>query len=459
MTYSEMLHDLLESSLPSAGEETLFHALAADEDLRFEFKALLKMRDAVRDDDRAAAVPLASTTKIFSRLGYMAPGVGAGAAAGSGVASFFRTFGTHTAAVILGVVLASSWFVWVDGGSQQEIAATTSPLGVQQAPLRQSSGGENGAFLPESSLSGGGVVLSRSGEAVANETPIVRQPSSGKLSNNGRRLSAEIASDDRYVNSPANSQKNHTANNAAISNPAVAWRSDSAEFATKLTYLEPQSLAPTSITQVSLRQVPDAPAASGPDSSLSLSSESLEAPALFSSSAVAPAATGRSFRPDLRLGLRAVSPVHLTKPAGPLPTSDNLNNVTASLVVRGFSQNFAAVIEAGRESYVQKFDQLKSDGRVFHIEQAPSVLWGGIGLRYAVAPESTFNPFVQGMIGGSEAGPLARSMVGLDWQFSRSAGITFGIEYSLLSFAFQDRAWYSQRVGVGGGVTFRLMED
>lgn len=136
-----------------------------------------------------------------------------------------------------------------------------------------------------------------------------------------------------------------------------------------------------------------------------------------------------------------------------------MNNVTASLVVRGFSQNFAAVIEAGRESYVQKFDQLKSDGRIFHVEQAPSVLWGGIGVRYAAAPESTFNPFVQGMIGGSEGGPLVRSMVGLDWQFSRSAGLTFGVDYSLLTFAFQDRTWYSQRIGVGGGVTFRLMED
>jgi len=31
MTYSEMLHDLLEGLLPSAHEETIFHALTTDE--------------------------------------------------------------------------------------------------------------------------------------------------------------------------------------------------------------------------------------------------------------------------------------------------------------------------------------------------------------------------------------------------------------------------------------------
>ncbi|MCC7438975.1 MAG: hypothetical protein IT211_10825 [Armatimonadetes bacterium] len=454
MTYSEMLHDLLEGSLPSAREETLFHALAADDDLRFEFKALLKMRDAVRDDDRAMAVPFSSTAQIFSRLGYMAPGVGAGAAAGSGAAAFFRTFGTHTAAVVLGIVLASSWFLWGDGNRREQTGsiATTSQT-VQQTPLRlQSDGGNDGMVLAQSSPSGSGAVPSLSGSEATSRTPLGLQSGSG---NRGSRIGAIPAT---IASSNANPATSNQASNAATSNLTSVRGNDSAAFATEIALQNQESeflaQVSTSITDVQLRQSPDGPTVSGPDSSLGLGHSSL-----ISSSAVAPAATGRSFRPDLRLGLRVVAPVHLTKPSQPLPTEDNMNNVTASLVVRGFSQNFAAVIEAGRESYVQKFDQLKSDGRIFHVEQAPSVLWGGIGVRYAAAPESTFNPFVQGMIGGSEGGPLVRSMVGLDWQFSRSAGLTFGVDYSLLTFAFQDRTWYSQRIGVGGGVTFRLMED
>lgn len=444
-----MLHDLFEGSLPSAREETLFHALATDEELRFEFKALLKMRDAVRDDDRAMAVPFSSTTQIFSRLGYMAPGVGAGAAAGSGVASFFRTFGTHTAAVVLGIVLASSWFLWVDTDPSNGNIATTSST-VQQVPPQQSLGYSVSPQKPSEQSS----TLNLQASSIKNAPAA---PSMQLLTSRGetteRAGGREATHGQKRTVALLN---NSTANNPSANNNLAGVESDSTPLASEQNLHTQEALAENlhPVTDVELRSSSTTATISSPDSNVNL-----EAPALLSSSAVASASTGRSFRPDLRLGLRAVAPVHLSQPTQPLPTTDNLNNVTASLVVRGFSQNFAAVLEAGRESYVQKFDQLKSDGRIFHVEQAPSVLWGGIGLRYAIAPESTFNPFIQGIVGGSEAGPLVRSMIGLDWQFSRSAGITLGVDYSLLTFAFQDRAWYSQRIGVGGGLTFRLMED
>lgn len=440
MTYSEMLHDLLEGSLPSAREETLFHALATDEDLRFEFKALLKMRDAVRDDDRAMAVPFSSTTQIFSRLGYMAPGVGAGAAAGSGAASFFRTFGTHTAAVVLGIVLASSWFFWIDTDPSDGNISTNSGT-VQQVSPQESLGYSMEPQKPSEQSPR----LNMSASSTKNST--VTATSSTPLSVSSRKATESVGQQKGVLNN--NVVSNSSANNNLAENDSLAsaWEQNLHSQEAGAENLHP-------VTDVELRSSPTTVTLPTLDSSLDA-----ETSPLLSSSAVASASTGRLFRPDLRLGLRAVAPVHLSQPTQPLPTTDNLNNVTASLVVRGFSQNFAAVLEAGSESYIQKFDQLKSDGRIFHVEQAPSVLWGGIGLRYAIAPESTFNPFIQGIVGGSEAGPLVRSMVGLDWQFSRSAGITFGVDYSLLTFAFQDRAWYSQRIGVGGGITFRLMED
>lgn len=455
MAYSEMLHDLLEGSLPSAREETLFRALAADDDLRFEFKSLLKMRDAVRDDDRAVAVPISSTTQIFSQLGYLAPGLGAGAVGGSGVATFLRSFGTHATAVVVGIILASSWFLWIDGGHQQEanLAATLPAISHTLLPKLLGDGVRNG-------------VKSGAGDGVNNGVPPSQRPEAG---GGFAKSSAPAVASARLPRAPqstaidaaadggqhGNQHGNQTVA-SANTNDADGGSTSIAPASALLRNQSPQPLGDgaRAITPAELRAAPDTVGLSN-----SAGSVSLETPALLSSSAVAPAATGRSFRPDFRLGLRAVAPMHLAQPTQPLPTGDGLNNVAASLVVRGFSQNFAAVLEAGRESYIQKFDQLKSDGRIFHVEQAPSVLWGGIGVRYSLNPESTFSPFVQGLVGGSEAGPIVRSMIGLDWQFSRSAGLTLGVDYSALSFAFQDRTWYSQRVGVGGGLTFRLMED
>ncbi|KXK53940.1 MAG: hypothetical protein IPM61_07760 [Chlorobi bacterium] len=455
MAYSEMLHDLLEGSLPSAREETLFRALAADDDLRFEFKSLLKMRDAVRDDDRAVAVPISSTTQIFSQLGYLAPGLGAGAVGGSGVATFLRSFGTHATAVVVGIILASSWFLWIDGGHQQEanLAATLPAISHTLLPKLLGDGVRNG-------------VKSGAGDGVNNGVPPSQRPEAG---GGFAKSSAPAVASARLPRAPqstaidaaadggqhGNQHGNQTVA-SANTNDADGGSTSIAPASALLRNQSPQPLGDgaRAITPAELRAAPDTVGLSN-----SAGSVSLETPALLSSSAVAPAATGRSFRPDFRLGLRAVAPMHLAQPTQPLPTGDGLNNVAASLVVRGFSQNFAAVLEAGRESYIQKFDQLKSDGRIFHVEQAPSVLWGGIGVRYSLNPESTFSPFVQGLVGGSEAGPIVRSMIGLDWQFSRSAGLTLGVDYSALSFAFQDRTWYSQRVGVGGGLTFRLIED
>ncbi|MCE7934629.1 MAG: hypothetical protein DYG96_08545 [Chlorobi bacterium CHB2] len=459
MAYSEMLHDLLEGSLPSAREETLFRALAADDDLRFEFKSLLKMRDAVRDDDRAVAVPISSTTQIFSQLGYLAPGLGAGAVGGSGVATFLRSFGTHATAVVVGIILASSWFLWIDGGHQQEanLAATLPAISHTLLPKLLGDGVRNGVKSGVGERVNDGVPPSQRPEAgggfAKSSAPAV---ASARLPRAPQSTAIDAAADGNQESHQDGNQGGNQTVASANTNDADGGSTSIAPASALLRNQSPQPLGDgaRAITPAELRAAPDTVGLSN-----SAGSVSLETPALLSSSAVAPAATGRSFRPDFRLGLRAVAPMHLAQPTQPLPTGDGLNNVAASLVVRGFSQNFAAVIEAGRESYIQKFDQLKSDGRIFHVEQAPSVLWGGIGVRYSLNPESTFSPFVQGLVGGSEAGPIVRSMIGLDWQFSRSAGLTLGVDYSALSFAFQDRTWYSQRVGVGGGLTFRLIED
>ena len=55
MNYSEMINDFLDNSLPGSDEETLFHALATDDELRFELKYLLGLRDTVKNDQKAYA--------------------------------------------------------------------------------------------------------------------------------------------------------------------------------------------------------------------------------------------------------------------------------------------------------------------------------------------------------------------------------------------------------------------
>jgi hypothetical protein len=101
------------------------------------------------------------------------------------------------------------------------------------------------------------------------------------------------------------------------------------------------------------------------------------------------------------------------------------------------SDNFQLGAEIGQEA----FGQILRTPTVITY-QNPMVFWGAASIKYE-AGSHLFNlagaePFAQVLLGGTEMGPLAKGIIGLqfvsaDWGF----GMNFGIEGTTLLYNFQ----------------------
>ncbi len=453
MNYSEMLHEFLDNSLSGSSEETIFRALAADEELRFEFKALLKMQDAVRDDAKARVVPLASTNAVFAQLGYTTPAlVGAGgavAATQTGLLPLLRSAGGYLLAALVGAVLTSSIFVFTSDDTQPRIA-----------------------------------------EKATGTTAVVQSPSAQNLPNLAGTNPAEAKAAETVASAPAIT--NRTESVAVASTTLAATKKEpkaQPQVVVPQTIGNPQDVSTTSELSVAQETDPAFNAASSEDSQPALRLESLQAAELeqpaeplfvedkeISEEALESRSAKVGPEPKLDLGeayrtrpvafsatvhSRALSIAEKT-PSESLPTStEGMEDMSLNLMlpVPGIAKNFAFVGEVGQESYLLTFNEKKRDGRVFQYEVKPSVLWGAIGLRYTYGSEDRLSLFAQGLFGGSEAGTIIRGMVGTQFAITENFGLTLGVEANTAMYQFQGESYTSPKFGLKYGVTYNILGE
>jgi hypothetical protein len=118
------------------------------------------------------------------------------------------------------------------------------------------------------------------------------------------------------------------------------------------------------------------------------------------------------------------------------------------------SENFQIGAELGQEPFGQI---LRTPTEITY--QNPMVLWGAASLKYQ-AGTHLFNfggaePFAQVLIGGTEMGPLAKGIIGMqyvssDWGF----GMNFGIEGTTLLYNFNDELFRTDKLGITYGIIY-----
>lgn len=478
MNYSEMLHDFLDSSLNSSGEETLFRALASDDELRFEMKYLLKLRDAVRDDDEAAVVPIASTNAIFSQLGYTAPAALVGAAGGAvgtqaGLWPLLKSAGGYLLAMLVGAVVTSGIFILNDdsadtrlatAGGPSAAAQTQNPAPPQVAETRTApavSTGTAGTIGEGNNMSVERSADRSAAAVVENGRKNPAQRLSGNVGANG---STEIVASNAKngATDAAARQRGPNGNGTATDVTAAASRKEDAPQS-PLNTEQPASATDrgTELLEATPQQSPLADPAT-------IEENLSEPPAGESRSGTIASPTPFTFeeeksdewrRPTISLGVRAAAlPFELKSATTALPeASQSVDNITASISYHApFHRNLAFVFEGGKESYLLTFNEHRRDGRVLVHEAQPSVFWAGVGGRYSFAPQSAFNPFVQAVLGGSEAGMIGRTMAGLQWSLNDQIGLMGGLEYNVAAYRFQGETTISPKLGANFGITFNL---
>ena len=449
MNYSELLHDFVENSLSTSNEETLFQALAADEELRFELKYLLTLRDTIREDDEAGVVPITTTQAIFTKLGYTAPAaVGAGGAiAGSqaGIFTAIKSWGGYVVAMLIGAFLTGGIFIMTDAekGSPvfTEAIQQTHNNVVDQAVENQTS-----ELVGAQTETGQLVVVPDNNRNVTRslvESTRNRQETKRLSDATIPRPLTQAAPDnispvapDIQTKSVVNNDDSEDANNQSKDS-----FTETSEFS-----LRPEDFAIISEEIVPVvATLPEQIANASPSPEIiSRSPEEIaldhyERPALFGAYIKGTAL-----------------PINLQESELQTPASDaGLENVAVGVTYNANS-NFSVVLEGGKESYLLSFKTPKSDDRVFIHEARPSILWGGIGGRYSFTNSSRFTPFSQLVIGGSEAGMMGRGMIGLNWDATDRIGFNVGAEYSVVGYRYLGDLNLSDRLGLTYGLTFDI---
>ena len=391
---NDRIHQLLDGELDSANEAVLFNDLAQNSELRSEFMQLLAIRTAVQQDRAALVPPIALTNSVFAGLGIAGPLAGAAAGAAGGA-------------------VASTWLSKI---LVPAIAALTA-AGITYGITASSEGARY--IVPKTSSEGARYIVPKTSSEGARYTAPPSAPSNQAelrhLRNEISRLHAELAE--------AKQQPEEV----------VSVQNSSLQEA----YDEPETMAtPIDLTHtITLAREQDARVIM-PMNQTPLTPEYRDYPSFY-------------------VQVRGLTTSGLT-PVNVAPQSALAENVNLALLYQ-LSPKHQIGVEVGNETFPMSFDGSRN-GQLIRYEQQPVSTWAGITYRYSFAPigSSNFTPFAQGLLGGTQFGPLGRLAGGL--QYSPAGPLTFmlGVEGTTMAYTYQNQWFTSSKIGLTYGMAIRF---
>ena len=457
-----MLHEFMENELPTNREETLFHALARDEDLRFEMKYLLSLRTAVQEDDEAGVVPLASTQSLFSRLGYAAAipaaesvaGVAgaagaASAGAGSGFGTIFRGWGSHLLAGLVGMLLAGTFFVIgepANGSNNGAIAENGSNGDRAAAAAVEVESSSESERLADNAVSVDRGDVTPAAEPSAASLPVA--PPAVRSGPRAERRSPSTPSarqDLRDVADAVNSRSPIANDNG---NGLIDTTSEASGNAT--------TTLGTDIvlgTNRSVELVPTVAAASDPTAPNEFLDEDLSE-RIADRPVQLPEQEYETYGHVNFTARGSMVPVNVTKSKLGLDMDEKgkLDRNFALGIEYALSSDLTFSLEMGVESYLMYFREERSNGVINEYEAISSPLWANGSLRWTPVEVGPVPLFVQGGIGASWSGPMARIMLGGEFDLEESVTLIGGAELSTIGYQYQNELLFSPRFGLTGGI-------
>lgn len=419
-----MLHNFLENDLSGNNEETLFHALARDEDLRFEMKYLLSLKAAVAEDDEAAVIPVSTTSSLFSRLGYAIPAtVTAGATATRG--GLFGTWGGNLLSGLLGVLLASTFFLVGNGGNGDDGQSRLNQPVLAETTVQRSGDGETEA-RDFARIVVAEAVPEQQSSRLAEALP--RTTSQGTATRSrSRKINPTPETAPKEIEITSSEKVDFVPSRSA--DELLRTSSVSQHIS-----LMPDDLA-TSLGGLQLNERLD-------DPKEFLKSSRVRGLAFSARGSIVPVTLKESEFPQF---------------AGALPQESGPSDFAVGLELPlPNSPSLSAVVEAGRESYLLTFRDTRPSGATTLHEAEPTVLWATLGLRWSPLQDWAIAPFGQIALGGSGSGIMERFMLGTRWRPGGPIELTGGLELSMTQYQFKGELLNSPRLGLSYGVQWNL---
>ena len=398
-SYNERIHQLLDGELDSPGEAVLFGELAENSDLRSEFMQLLAIRTAVQQDRAGLVPPIALTNSVFTGLGITAPLAGAAAgAAGGAVATSWLT----KALLPLTAALAAAGLTYGLMSSEQRVA---------NSEQRVASSEQRVANSEQRTAS--------SEQRTASSEQRVASSENMEL----RRLRAEVS---RL--------------SEALALAAMTEAEEPAQIQVQDVQVEPAEV-PVSTTAIDLTHT------------ITLARDT--DPRVLMPMKEAPIVPEYQDYPSFLVQFRGLASSGLTQ-VSVAPQTSLMENANLAMMYQLSPQHLIGV-EVGNESFPMTFEGMRS-GQLIRYEQQPISTWAGITYRHSFAPigNSAFTPFAQGLLGGSQFGPLGRLTGGILYSPAGPLSFMLGVEGTSMAYTFQDQWFTSSKLGLTYGMAIRF---
>lgn len=162
---------------------------------------------------------------------------------------------------------------------------------------------------------------------------------------------------------------------------------------------------------------------------------------------------------EYSLQIRGINGVSFPMAQVPYKQNTVFSNMSAAFYFARFG-NFRIGFEFGNEPFGQVFNN-NEGGTEWQYTQNAAIYWAGLDIMYIFDQELLFNggpqPFVQATLGGTELGPLAKFITGLQY-FSKETGIgaMIGLEGTLLSYINQKVLYNTKKIGFTYGMSFHF---
>jgi hypothetical protein len=415
MQHEQLINDLLDGELDSAGEAALFGQLAIDSELRSEFMQLMMIHNAVQDDRATLVPPVPLTSAVFAGLGFAAPiaGAAAGAAAMTHSGGFMTTW-LAKIGIPLMAALASAGIT---------LAVMTNAEGAG------SGGGLVSEMSQQSSASGQPPSSESAHQSMAVATARNEHSQEPVAERVAERVVERIVERVSPVDAMLMSENENLRRQVAELQANIAPRQTNRSTEDALTQIVPSAFTST------------------------LDIRRMESDRVLVAERLTPISAPMNV-PAFSLNVRGLS-----GQSGSLavtPQTGWYDNLSLAMLYR-MTPTDAVGVEIGSESFPMVFSGIRNQQEV-RFEIQPLVTWAGLSYRH-VFPEigtSGFSPFAQALVGGTQFGPIGRGSVGVMYSPVGPLSFMLGIEGSALGFTHQNQWFTSSKYGFTYGVAVRL---
>jgi hypothetical protein len=447
--FNERLQSYLDGELDESEQKELFNQLGEDITLQSELRSMIKLESMLRSTNDTVA-PQALKSSIMSTIASIPLPTGAVAQAGSTLATAATTTSANTvlegSRIISKSVIASlpflagvggallggliSWYALtngVDSNSSNTITNDSNAIyrqlyaseSLQLTNLRQQLSSKEQLIKQ--------LTASLSANTTANRD-LLRQL--GRLNNEVRTLRSTL--DDQNTRNEELVAKAEKNNSQLASALASYDGNTNGSFQPSSAQVQPASI----ITEKRI-----------------IEERNHVVPLLTSAQGTTVLTGTNGFQIDVRgYSMRSFPSVNVSSLVSP-----PLNSL--ALGVRwSFAKEHSVGLEIGQENVLQKYTS-ELNGVPFAIEQNYLAVWGGASYQYS--PERIFGqdhitPFARAVVGGTQLGPMTRSVLGLNVNITPVLRLTGGAEGAV--FFYQEQSnWFSTSklgwtIGVGMGL-------